>query len=228
MNNWEEDRKGICIYMEIEEHTQYVEMFKEYFEEQAKYVEKVRGIKHDMQAHMIVLYYYLEAERSDKAKEYLKSIMENQKECDWPIDDVGNDMVNAVICAALKRSTKPIVFRHAGLLPEKLYIDDMDLCTLFSNAFSNCVEACEKLTHTSGYISLEIGQCEKNLSIAIENPIETQVDMAILGVGTTKVEKEGHGYGIRNMQKIVEKYKGKMDFEIKEDTFRIKFSFPSL
>ncbi len=214
--------------MEAGEHTQYLEMFKEYFDEQTRYVEKVRSIKHDMQAHMIVLYYYLEADKSDKAKEYLKSILDQQQYCEWPVEDVGNDMVNAVICSALKRSKVPIEFKHSGLLPEELQMDDMDLCTLFSNAFSNCVDACLKLEHSKRSIFLEIGQCGSMLSIVIENPIESKVDVQLLGKGTTKEDSTAHGYGIRNMQRVVEKYKGKMDFEVTEDVFRVRISFSNV
>ncbi len=210
------------------EHVDYADLFKEYFEEQVIYVEKVRGIKHDMHAHMIVLYYYLEAGCLEKAKEYIGSIMESHKECEWPVEDVGNSAVNAVIFSALKRSKKAIEFHHLGLLPETLSIKDIDLCILFSNAFSNCVEACNKLVYTEPRVFLEIGQQDDNMYIVIENPIEAPVDKAILGVGTTKNEKEEHGYGIRNMKRIVEKYHGHMCFEIKEETFRIKFYFPTL
>lgn len=211
--------------MEVVEHTQYLEMFKEYFDEQTKYMERVRSIKHDMQAHMIVLYYYLEANRFDKAKEYLKCIMEHQQSCEWPIEDIGNDMVNAVICSVLKRSKEVIEFRHSGLLPEDLLIDDMDLCTLFSNAFSNCVEACEKLVHTKRTIVLEIGQYGQTISIVIENPIETEIDEQMLGTGTTKEDENAHGFGIKNMRKVVEKYKGKIDFEVTEGSFKVRILF---
>ena len=213
------------MHMETGKEIQYIEMFKEYLHEQAKYMDEVRSVKHDMQAHMLVLYYYLEEDRFDKAKTYLKSLMDNQKLAQLPLADVGHDMVNAVICSTLKRSKEPIEFKHTGIFLESLEIDDIDLCTLFSNLFSNSVEACERLVHTPRRISLEIGQCARALSIIIENPIESVVDEAMLGIGTTKEDKKLHGYGIRNVRNVVEKYNGNIEFEITEDTFRVKILF---
>ena len=211
--------------METEQETQYIEMFKEYLHEQSKYMDEVRRVKHDMQAHMIVLYYYLEEERLDKAKTYLKSFMDNQTFSAIPLADVGHDMINAIICASLKRSKEPIEFRHTGIFLRGLEIEDMDLCTLFSNLFSNSVEACEKLVYTPRCINLEIGQCARALSIMIENPIEGAVDKALLGKSTTKEDKESHGFGIRNIKSVVEKYNGNIEFETTEDMFRVKILF---
>ncbi len=214
--------------MIVEDQTKYIEVLKEYLDEQAKYMETVRSIKHDMQAHMIVLYYYLESERFDKAKIYLKSVIDNQKAFEYPLEDTGNDMVNAVICGALKRSRVPIEFHHSGLIPENIRIDDMDLCTIFSNLISNSIEACERLTHTQRRIFLEVGQCEQMLTIVLENPIEEAVDETMLGQGTTKEDGENHGFGIRNVQNVVKKYKGKVEFDVTEDIFRVRILFPEV
>ena len=213
------------MHMDMGQELQYIEILKEYLHEQSKYMDEVRGAKHDMQAHMIVLYYYLEENRFDKAKNYLKSMMDNQKHLEMPLADVGHDMVNAVICAALKRSTVPIDFQHTGVFMEDIEIEDIDLCTLFSNLFSNSVEACERLEYTKGRINLEIGQYARKLSIVLENPIENIVKEEILGTGTTKEDKTSHGFGIRNVKKVVEKYNGNIDFEITDDTFRVKILF---
>lgn len=211
--------------METGKETQYIEMFKEYLHEQAKYMDEIRSVKHDMQAHMIVLYYYLEEARLDKAKSYLESFMSNQHFLEQPLADVGHDMINAIICSTLKRSKTPIEFQHTGVFLESVEIDDYDLCTLFFNLFSNSVEACEKLEHTQRRISLEIGQCAHALSIVMENPIENMVDETILGKSTTKEDKSSHGYGIRNVKSVVEKYNGSIEFEITKDTFRVKILF---
>ena len=46
-------------------------MEKEYYDAQIKYINEIRSIRHDMQAHMIVLQYYLESENYEKARDYL-------------------------------------------------------------------------------------------------------------------------------------------------------------
>lgn len=203
----------------------YAEMFKEYLNEQAGYMDEIRSIKHDMQAHLIVLQYYLKAENYDKAKVYLAGMMTNQKLWRPPLVDVGNEMVNAIIYYTLKRSTIPIEFHHTGLLPEDIAIEDMDLCTVFSNLLSNSVEACERLEHTSGSMRLEIHTEGNNLLIIVENPIEKTVEKELLGKATSKTDKRNHGYGIRNIKAVVEKYGGQITFDITESLFRVKILF---
>lgn len=204
---------------------QYAEMFKDYLNEQAGYMDEIRSIKHDMQAHLIVLQYYLKAENYDKARAYLDGMMTNQKLWSPPVTDVGNEMVNAVIQYALKKSKKPIEFQHRGLLPEEMDVEDMDLCTVFSNLLSNSVEACERLEHTIGRIVLEIHTEGKNLLIIVENPIEKTVQKESLGKETSKKDKKNHGYGIRNVRAVAQKYNGKMEFDITESLFRVKILF---
>lgn len=204
---------------------QYAEMFKEYLYEQAAYMDEIRSIKHDMQAHLIVLQYYLKAENYDKAKAYLDGMMTEQKLWRAPVVDVGQEMVNAVIHYTLKRSRIPIEFHHTGILPENIAIEDMDLCTVFSNLLSNSVEACQRLEHTSGGIRLEIYTEGNNLLIIVENPIEKTVKKESLGKETSKTDKRNHGYGIRNVKEVTEKYGGQMTFDITESLFRVKILF---
>ena len=49
-------------------------MEKEYYDAQIKYINEIRSIRHDIQAHMIVLQYYLESENYEKAKRLLKDM----------------------------------------------------------------------------------------------------------------------------------------------------------
>lgn len=204
---------------------QYAEMFKEYLNEQAEYMDEIRSIKHDMQAHFIVLQYYLKEEKYENAKSYLEGMMSSPKLWSPPHIDVGHEMINAVIAYSLKRSKNPVEFRHIGLIPENIEIEDMDLCTVFSNLLSNSVEACDKLEHSVRGVTLEIHESGNDLVIIIENPIETATEAGLLGRGTTKEDTRAHGYGISNSKKVIEKYNGKMEFEITESLFRVKVLF---
>lgn len=215
--------------METEQKEQfYIEMLKMQLEEQKRYMDELRAGKHDMQAHLIVLQYYLAAGELVKAQEYLSQVMRIPCFSGGPTVDVGNGLVNAVLSFRLHRSAKQIELKTRGLLPEAMTIEDVDLCVLFSNLISNSVEACEKLTHRDRVITLEIRQDSENLTIIIENPIEWKLDTRILGKGTTKEDKDSHGYGLRNIQKVVEKYGGELLFDIHEEVFGIKIIFPNV
>lgn len=197
-------------------------MEKEYYDAQIKYMNEVRSIRHDMRAHMIVLQYYLEEEKYEKASEYLKKIWSHHKIHSLEHIDTGNDLVNVIVQDVIARSACSIeVFCH-GLLPEVMPIDDYDICTLFSNLLSNACEACGKLSLYAPEIMMEIEERKQGLFIAVQNPIEWEVDLQILGKGTSKPDKTRHGYGVRNMIDVIKKNHGKIDFYVTDQSFRVE------
>lgn len=195
-------------------------MNKEYYDAQVKYINEIRSIRHDIQAHMIVLQYYLESENYDKAKEYLWDMKEHQKRQGLMIKDTGNDLVNAIVSDTLSRSSKAIEFELEGLLPERFLLSEYDICTLFSNLFSNAMEACEKLVSKKPLIHMEIKEAKERYHIAIENPIEWKVEVDGGRLVSSKENKEEHGIGTSNIIKIVKKYHGEIDFYVTEEKFR--------
>lgn len=197
-------------------------MKKEYYDAQVKYMNEVRRIRHDIQAHMLVLQYYLEAGKYDKAKDYLQEMQTHQNFERGACFDTGNDLINAIIMDRIDRSKKGIVFSCSGLFPEAMPIGDYDICTLFSNVISNACEACEKLSNQSPEICMEIKEKKQGFFMAVQNPIEWCVDIGSLGKATSKQDKTAHGYGIKNMIDVVKKHNGKIEFYVTEQSFRVE------
>lgn len=197
-------------------------MEKEYYDAQVKYINEIRSIRHDMQAHMIVLQYYLESENYEKAKAYLGDMKQAQEIGRIFLKDTGHDLVNAIVNDTLCRSTKKIEIRVEGMFPTDFHMKAYDVCTLFSNIFSNACEACEKLRHTAPVIQMEIRENGGKCFIAVQNPIEWKVSTSKAGLLTSKSEKDVHGFGTKNMMKVVRKYRGRIDFLITDTSFRVE------
>lgn len=212
----------------FEKDNQVMIMSKKYYDEQVQYMNEIRSIKHDMQAHMIALQHYIEKDQLDKAKEYLKEMRSYQIFQSTPIRDTGNDMVNAVIYSALERGESEVRLSSTGYIPENTTIADYDLCTIFSNLFSNSVEACKKLKVQDKVITLDITEAGGYLTISIENPVEWKVNKKILGRSTTKADKAEHGFGIRNVKAAIKKYNGDMVYEVTDRLFRVKVTLPDI
>ena len=192
-------------------------MNREYYDAQVKYINEIRSIRHDIQAHMIVLQYYLESENYEKAKEYLLDIKEHQKIPGLVMKDTGSDLVNAIISDTLSCSSKKIAFEMEGLLPEHLKMSEYDVCTLFSNLFSNAREACEKLKIKKPVIRMVVTESEDEYCISIQNPIEWKIESLV----STKENGQEHGIGTRNLIRTVKNNQGNVDFYITEEMFRV-------
>ena len=197
-------------------------MEKEYYDAQIKYINEIRSIRHDMQAHMIVLQYYLESGDYEKAKAYLGDMKQVQERGRLFLKDTGHDLVNAIVNDTLGRSTKKIEVYLEGVFPTDFHMKDYDVCTLFSNIFSNAREACEKLNDAEPVIQMQISEKDGRCFIAVQNPIEWKIATSSEGFLTSKEEKEAHGFGTKNMIKVVRKYGGKIDFLITDTSFRVE------
>lgn len=197
-------------------------MEKEYYDAQIKYINEIRSIRHDMQAHMIVLQYYLESGDYEKAKAYLGDMKQVQERGRLFLKDTGHDLVNAIVNDTLGRSTKKIEVYLEGVFPTDFHMKDYDVCTLFSNIFSNAREACEKLNDAEPVIQMQISEKDGRCYIAVQNPIEWKIATSSEGFLTSKEEKEAHGFGTKNMIKVVRKYGGKIDFLITDTSFRVE------
>lgn len=201
-------------------------MEKEYYDAQIKYINEIRSIRHDIQAHMIVLQYYLESENYEKAKAYLGDMKRCQNMSSIVMKDTGHDLVNAIVSDCFSRSSKSIEFEIDGVLPEHLSLSEYDICTLFSNLFSNAREACEKLVYTSPVIRMEVRKQLNAYIIAVQNPIEWKVMMKDSQFISSKSDKEMHGFGTKNIIKVVKQNGGKIEFLVTEGMFRVELVLP--
>ena len=179
-----------------------------------------------MQAHMIVLQHYLESENYEKARAYLGDMRRHQNMPSLVIKDTGNDLVNAILSDTLSCSSKQIMFEIEGLLPERVNISEYDICTLFSNLFSNAREACERLRVTNPVIRMKVKEHTGEYFIEIENPIEWKIEMKDTELVTTKKDKRNHGFGTQNIIKVVKQYHGMIDFYVSEKSFRVEIILP--
>ena len=202
-----------------------MEINKEYYDAQIKYINEIRSIRHDIQAHMIVLQYYLEAGDYDKAKEYLVDMKKQQNLHRIVVKDTGNDLVNAIVSDILSRSSEEIIFEMKGVLPEKMEMSEYDICILFSNIFSNAKEACEKLKFSKPIIRMEVEDTKEKLYILVQNPIEWKIDLQDGSFVSTKQNKEEHGFGTKNIIQTIKKYQGKIDFFITDEIFQVVINF---
>lgn len=197
-------------------------MEKEYYDAQVKYINEIRSIRHDIQAHMIVLQYYLESGNYEKAKSYLGDMKQHQNRSGIFMKDTGHDLVNAILSDILSGSRKKIDFEITGLLPQNLWLNEYDICTLFSNLFMNAREACEKLRTVNPVIHMEVQEDAQECFISIQNPIEWKIETKGTKLLTTKKKKALHGYGTRNVLEVIKAYNGKIDFLITDQMFRVE------
>jgi len=108
------------------------------------------------------------------------------------------------------------------------FIHDSDLYVLFGNAIDNAIETVEKFTEKDKrYIGLTIYSANSFVSININNFYQGEIEFDENGLPvTSKKDKTCHGFGVKSMKMIVEKYGGDFMVEAKDGIFNLNILFP--
>ena len=95
-----------------------------------------------------------------------------------------------------------------------------DMCILISNLAKNAVEAVSTLPEEEREIKVLVSQGKSYLRICIENTYSGNLKLDTNGnVVTMKKDTKNHGYGMKNITEIVEKYHGKKEINMEQNRF---------
>lgn len=114
-------------------------------------------------------------------------------------------MINFKLVSAKK---KDIVLNTNVNVPANLPLNEYDLGILIGNLVDNAIEAIEKIEIEKRYLNIEIAYEPDYVVIKVANPFNQEVLHYDNNYESTKEDKENHGYGLKNIIKIVEKHHG--------------------
>lgn len=102
-----------------------------------------------------------------------------------------------------------------------------DVYALLGNMVDNAIEAVRKVDEGKGrYIDLKIQTTMGMLSISCENPYEGELAFADGLPATTKAERSEHGFGLKSMRLICEKYGGYLSVKTDGGLFAVSILIP--
>lgn len=104
------------------------------------------------------------------------------------------------------------------------FMEPVDLFTLFGNMLDNAIEAVKDLPAENRSISLEVSEKMGMVRIREENPCKA-VDIREGKLFTTKQDRENHGFGVRSMELVAQKYDGVLSYEAENDSFVLTIMF---
>jgi hypothetical protein len=182
---------------------------------------EVRRIWHDFNNHISCIDMLLQMNNIVRARKYIAGMQINSKVAHFEIK-TGNEIADAVLNQKYKKAQKHnIRFKVEGQLTDDININEVDLCSLMSNALDNAIEANLKVLDESlRAISVQIKPENRCLFLEITNTVDKNVTNTKI-VGTTKEDRKNHGFGMLNMKTIAEKYQGYMNYHFKEDSFNL-------
>lgn len=185
--------------------------------------EKVRLLKHDTKNHMMVLMSYIENSENEKAKEYISLITDKLNRI-YSYIYIGNSLMNYIINNKADKAINLGIDIKAEI--ETLdfrYMESIDFSSLLNNILDNAIEAAEK----SKDKRVEIYISNKNGFdlISVKNSIDKSVLKNNPKFKTTKLVA-GHGYGMKQIRNIIEKYNGTLDIYEDNGLFCLNVVYP--
>ncbi len=106
------------------------------------------------------------------------------------------------------------------------FMDAADIYTLLGNGIDNAIEAVENLEKEKRFIFLRIQQMRGLVQIHIENYCDRKIEVRDGFPVTHKKDKQNHGFGVRSMQYILEKYDGQISFHQENSLFCLDMIVP--
>ena len=207
-------------------------MLSEQVTHQIEYYDKIqevhlelRKFRHDIKNHYLSLYNLLEENKIDSAKEYLNSISKMVSEPRNYILNTGNPLFDSLISDKVSYAKKNGITVDAQvLLTSKLDMDNFDICVLFGNAFDNAIEACLSIeSDQEKIIRFQLKTHRKILNVVLSNTAnEPKID-DLGDIQTSKEDSQNHGFGLKNIASIVDKYHGVLQKGYSEGFFTLTF-----
>lgn len=196
------------------------------YDKQQEMAEEIRRIqqqigllKHDMKNHTLVILSYLEENKTEEARQYAGEILDKLNRM-YTYVNVGNSLLSYIINSKLSMAKEQGVEIKAEI--ENLsfsYMDSVDFSSLLNNMLDNAI---------NGALESEGKKLEVNIAsekgfdvITVKNSIDGSVLENNPELATSK-EEPGHGYGMKQMKAVTEKYEGNIDIYEKDGMFIVR------
>lgn len=134
--------RGLQAQAAMASLAQQIRAQKTYTQEARMRYEKTRAFRHDLQNHLSVLGGLLKSGSVSQARLYLEKLHAVSGDLSFPWK-TGSPVVDILLEEKLSLAQSRGIKAEADLtLPGEGFIDDLDLCVIFSNALDNGIQAC--------------------------------------------------------------------------------------
>lgn len=184
--------------------------------------EKSRELYHDMKNHIICMK-YSDDHKSDEYIEKVELLLDEYSNK----FNTGNVILDTLLheknTICLQNRIKficDINFKKCG------FIEDEDICTIFSNLLDNAIESCLKIKNKETSIILRGIAIDSLFVVKLTNTTNGKIDSTGDNLNTTKKNKYLHGLGLKSVKRTLDKYDGELVIEYDKDVFSAKILIP--
>lgn len=200
---------------------QQMKFQREKYVQLGSYYKSMRSILHDMKNHYFTITNYIEKENYGKLQEYMEDAIQKMENCYAGVN-TGNLVIDAFLnhFKMLSEDEHITFSEDISIVPDKVPLTDYDLCVVIGNLLDNAYNAVSRLTDREKTVNIHISVNDSDsFVIFIKNTYDYSSH------DSHKADDFEHGYGLNNIEKIVNTYHGVMQYKT-DDFFAVTIVIP--
>lgn len=176
----------------------------------------IRGIRHDLNNHVHVLSNLLEQKQYTEAEEYLETLRGTVDTFEFLVK-TGNSVTDIIVNEKYKEAEqKGIAFHSDFYFAQDTDLNVFDISVILNNALENAFEAA--VSSKEAYVSLHAERKKNTYLITVKNSYDGKLHFGTDGLPESeKDDRDIHGFGLKNIKSVVEKYFGTFAIEQEEN-----------
>ena len=189
--------------------TQYDLIESQYVRAQNFYTENAK-LYHDIKHHLRALERLLQNGDQREALSYIESVQE-PLQCKMIPVHTGVDIVDTVIYEAKEKAEQShiLLVVETPILPSGLKLEDREFCVLCANLLDNALKAAKEqiklnIAIAAGFLVIEMENDYKEKPLVKNNHFVSETEQGSLA----------HGWGMKIIEQIVEKYQGELTIRV--------------
>lgn len=183
--------------------------------------EELQAFRHDMNNQFITLSHLLASKKYEEAETQLQELS-NLTRNKIIYSTSGNVIIDGLINYKLQNAqNNNIKVKTEIAVPVQLQIDTTDIVAVLGNLIDNTLSALQNVSAEKRYLTLKVVFSQKRLIIRTSNPYCGDILFNDGKIVTSRSNRELHGYGLNNIAKAVDKYKGYMEIDCSDNIFTV-------
>ena len=207
--------------MEVTKYAKHAETMRELVHQQRVQYEASKESAQIINEKYHDLKYLIRSFRGTVPQEQLDQLKQSIAAYERPVDS-GNEVLDVLLNEKIGLCQQRNIVLTCNLgHTDMSFVEELDLYSLFQNAVGNAVNAVSALPpEEERFISVSAQREGNMVSIHMENPCTGEVRF-VNGLPITQGDPDWHGFGIRSMVRLVEKYGGTLTAELRGRIFML-------
>ena len=156
------------------------------------------------------------------AEEYIHKFADDAGQLPF-VTYTANTLVNSILSEFSEKAKRcKVKVDYSIIIGSQLNMEDIDLCRMLTNILENAVEGCQKVSEEQRIIRLNLHSKGNFLFIKCENSCnEDNLRITNGKYKSSKKNSDKHGYGLKIINGIAEKYNGILNVQVRGGFFAV-------